>query len=282
MGRIILAHGNTYHVGSRRRPTSRPMFHFGQYIDKLFGIDGNPLGSLPNPPAAVSYTGKAMAALKRIYKNNLYGWCVPAGLLHLKGIWTGNADTWPGGQQFTDAQLLALYTLLSGGTFTPDDPNTDNGCDEMTALNILMSQGFPDGEKPIGYMRVDGANWEHVKLAIWLFEGLLTGCELPDECVAQIPAGDGFVWDASGPPDPGNGHCMALGGYDSDTAEDVTWGLVGRVTKRFIGKYMVNSVGGELYAILTPSLISRATAKAANGFDFDALKADMATMRAAA
>ena len=274
--------GDQFHVGGRRRPKARAQFAFHNYIDRILGITQNqPKTVLPCAPADVDWSPKASAALAQMYKNNYLGCCVVACALKLRGVWTGNSDTVPNGIVFPDDDVDPLYTLLSGGVYDPNNPaNTDNGCDEITALNALVSTGYKDGEKITGYVSVDASNWENVMLAHWLFEGLMTGSELSATAIANIPSVNGATWDISGTPVPTNGHCMAIVRCTPDQALLATWARLFLVKREDVQSSMVASAGGQLYGILSDEVINRATKKAPTGFDFDQLNIDMQALRA--
>jgi len=262
------------------------MFH--DYLDKLVAPVS---GQVPvSAPASGDYSSLANPALSMMYKNNVWGCCVPAWLMHQMGIWTGNSGLVTGGELYSDSQLAQFYKQCSGGNFDPSNPTaTDNGCDEMTAIQSCISTGWPDNgqgsQKATGVMAVDGTNWEHVKLAMWLFEGVTNGLEVPDGIIQNMPSTNGFIWDVlsgqAGQPDPNNGHCTGLFSWDDSGAGLSTWGMKGRATRDFVGTYMVPGAGGELYAILSDQVIARAQVKAPNGFDFVTLQDDLQALQAA-
>ncbi len=269
--------GEQFHVGGRTRPLRRPKFNLADYL--------RPKATLPTPPTDFDWTLKAQDALARVYNNDRRGCCVPAGIAHLEGIWTGNADTVQGGLQFDDTQILdPMYKLMGG--FDPNNPDTtDNGCDEQTAMLVAQNVGLPvtPGMAPskiLGHIAVDASNWDHVCLAAWLFEGLLTASELPDNAMRNIPASSGASWDMSGQANPGNGHCMVLGAVlnSQGTVKLATWGKVLLVTRTDVQAGMVASNGGELYALLSPDVIARASQKAPTQLDAAQLQADLLTL----
>lgn len=160
------------------------------------------LSGLPAPPAIIDYTGPARSPLSNVYCNDSIGCCVVSGMAHLVGLFTGNAGGPP--LTLTDAQIIALYSAIGG--YVPGDPSTDNGCDEVLALGYWQQHGAPIGSHQIaGWLAIDPTNVREVQTAMWLFENLFFGIELPDEWVNINSSG--FVWDA-GTPNPNNGHCF--------------------------------------------------------------------------
>ena len=234
----------------------------------------NYLGSkLPAPPGSCSYISAAAAVLSLIYDNDYLGCCVISGGYHEVGVATGNA-----GKLFTatDDQIIGDYGAIGG--YVPGDPNTDNGCDEQTAMNYWTQHGFADGTKLLGWLEVDATNKTEVMQAMFLFENLFFGLELPDAWINPFPSNNGFVWDVAGDPDPDNGHCIVGVGYSGPgiartrivgvNAEGVqidTWGMIGTITWAALAAYVVPSAGGMLYTWLSPDQLAKGQQNAPNG-----------------
>jgi len=211
----------------------------------------------------------ATTALSQMYANNVLGDCVIAAIAHLIGLFTGNAGGPP--VVLTTAQIITLYSAIGG--YIPGHANTDQGCDEQTALNYWQQHGAPAGSHQIaGWLAVDATNVAEVKAALWLFENLFFGIELPDAWLTVRSSG--FVWDA-GVPNPNNGHAVAGVGYDAHGIQVSTWGMTGTLTwaalAANVGK---RASGGELYVVLSQDSIARANAKAPNGMSWAQLVAD--------
>jgi hypothetical protein len=231
--------------------------------------------SLPTPPASTNWRAKSMPSFRRIYLNDQLGDCVIAAFAHIIGQMTGNATGTD--VQFTDTQIQMIYSAISG--YVPGNPSTDNGCDMQTAMNWIVTHGFPGVSRPLGWLSVDLTNSLLVRQAIYLFEHVDIGVALPDAAIDPFPSGDGFTWDVAGDPVPENGHSVPLVDYDaSGNAQIVTWALVGNVTSRWLAKYGARGAGGEGYVLLDEDMISRASQKAPSGVawsdliaDFDAL-----------
>ena len=81
-----------------------------------------------------------------MYMNNQLGDCVIAGMAHVVGVLTGEADNTP--VLYSDNQIVALYSAIGG--YVPGNPATDQGCDEQTGLNYWQQQGAPAGSHQIG------------------------------------------------------------------------------------------------------------------------------------
>lgn len=220
--------------------------------------------SFPPAPAAADYSKPATTALANVMLNDQLGDCVIAGGYHIVAVETGNAT----GTAFnaSDSQITKDYSAIGG--YKPGDPNTDQGCDENTALAYWQNHGFANGTKILGSLTVDPTNWAEVQAALFLFENLVICMELPDAYVDPFPSGDGFTWGVAGASVPDNGHSIAGFGYNASGVEIVTWGMKGLLTKEALAKYAATSAGGSLNVILTPDQIAKGMAKAPNGIDW--------------
>jgi hypothetical protein len=257
--------GRRYKLG-RNRPVARcPRLSLRNYLTRI----------LPEPPPSCDYTKSASSALSQVYGNDELGDCVIAGIAHLVGVLTGNAGSKP--FLYTNKQIIALYSAIGG--YVPGNPNTDHGCDEQAALNYWERNGAPQGAHQIaGWMSVDGTNPEEYRAALWLFENLYFGMELPDKWISPTPSASGFTWDVAGDPDPENGHCVVGVGYNSKGVTISTWGMTGLITDAAIDKYATVAGQGELYTIVSQDAINKATQKAPAGFDWSQLVADFDSM----
>lgn len=255
----------TFRLG-RTRPVARcPRFSLHNYL----------MRGLAAPPPSCDYTKPAAKALANVYGNDTLGDCVIAGLAHVVGVLTAGATGTP--FIYTREQIIQLYSAIGG--YVPGDPATDRGCDEQTALNYWENHGAPGGTHRIaGWLSVNAADPAEYRTALWLFENLYFGLELPDAWVNPMPAEPGFVWDAKGPPDPNNGHCVAGVGYTAQGVVIDTWGMTGTLTDRAIAQYGSLASHGEVYTVVSQDAISKASQKAPNGFDWSQLIADFDSM----
>lgn len=224
---------------------------------------------LPTPPASCDYSSKAIDVLRDMMLNDRLGDCVIAGGYHLIALQTGNAS----GDPFhaTEKEIVGDYHSIGG--YVPGRPDTDNGCDEVTALNFWKDHGFADDSKILGHLNINASNQHAVKSAMWLFENLVFGIELPDEWISPFPSADGFVWDVAGPPNPLNGHCVVGVGYNDRGVIVDSWGLLGVITWAALAKYCTLPMG-ELHVALFADQIAKGQEKAPNGFKWDELIAD--------
>lgn len=242
--------GRTVKLGRRRPVALGPRLRLSRYLDI----------ALPPGPAAVDYSAKAASVLADIYGNDSLGDCVIAGAYHIVGVETGNAGAL---YTATEQQIEHDYSAIGG--YVPGDDSTDNGCEMQTALNYWMAHGFANGTKPLGWLAVDATNKAEMMSALYLFEHLYIGAELPDQWVNPFPSGPGFVWDAAGASDPNNGHAVMACGYGPLGVKIDTWGMLGTMTWAALAAYCVAPAGGELYVLLTLDQLARGQMRAPNG-----------------
>jgi hypothetical protein len=259
--------GLTFKMG-RKRPVARyPRLSLKNYL----------MLTMPAPPSSTDYTAAAAKQLANIYLNDTLGDCVIAGMAHVEGVLRGNSGAELG---FSNEEIIALYSAIGG--YVPGNPSTDNGCDEQTALNYWQQSGLlvkKPKHKCTGWLAVNPSDRNEVRVAMWLFENLVFGLELPDAWVNPAPSGSGFTWNVEGPADPNNGHCFVGVGYTPAGVLIDTWGMIGTVLNAAVAQYAGASDGGELYTVLSQDSISRATLKAPNGFAWSQLLADFEAIK---
>ena len=217
--------------------------------------------SLPSAPLTLDMTAPATSILSDIMLNDQLGDCGIAGGYHIVGTETANA-----GDPFhaTTAQITADYSAI--GKYIPGDPSTDQGIVLQDALNYWTSHGFANGTKLLGYLAVDPTNVAEVMSALWLFENLYLGLELPDTYTNPFPSSNGFTW-GTGTPDPNQGHCIiSPAKYDSKTGIAIdSWGLLGTFTFAALAELCSSKDGGECWVMLTPDQMAKGATKAPNG-----------------
>jgi hypothetical protein len=252
--------GQTVKFG-RRRPIARgPRLELKNYLTR----------ALPPAPTMVDYSSAAMPSLSNVYVNDRLGCCTVSGVAHLVGVFTGNAGSCV---TFSDDDIIKMYSAVSG--YVPGKPSTDQGADEVTVLNYWQQSGIAGAHQINGWVMVDPSDVQEYKAAIWLFESLYFGIELPDAWISPFPSASGFTWDKAGAPDPQNGHCVVATGFTPDGVNICTWGMQGLMTDAAIQEYAAASAGGQLSCMLSLESIMKATQKAPSGFDWTQLVADL-------
>lgn len=252
----------------RKRPTQTPATH--PHLFKC--LDRYLTGAqLPTPPASFSYATKARAALADVLANDELGDCTSAAACHLEESISAAANA---PVVLSRADAIKFYSLSTG--YDPADPSTDQGGDEITVLNTWKKFGL-DGKGShaiVGYLSIPAHNAALVKAAMYLFESLYFGVELPDSYVNPFPSGDGFTW-GTGTPNPNQGHAFCGVGADENGILIDTWGMLGTITYDAIAELASEAAGGNLFVVLTPEIIDRASGKSPNGFDWGQLIADL-------
>jgi hypothetical protein len=265
MKKIFAPHSGRDVFFGRKRPVAKgPRFYFKSYRAGLPTIE---------LPSSCDYSPQALPSLRNIYLNATLGCCVVAAGYHITGTMTGNT-----GNLFnaSDDQITTDYSGISG--YIPGDPSTDTGCDEQTAIDYWTETGFQDGTKLSGAITIDPENQQEIMEAVYLFENLLFGVELPDDWTNPMPSGDGFIWDIAGDPDPEQGHGYMGFGFTPDGIPLDSWALFGLMTYGAIKKYCPQSANGNLYALVSPDQIAKGQVKSPNGFAWADLIADMQEM----
>lgn len=267
MSRIILTPNHPtlkqVKLGRKRPPVAKgPRLHLRNYLK-----------ALPPAPPSADYSKAADSCLSLIYANDRLGDCTIAAAYHVLGVETGNA-----GDLFTatDDQVISDYSKITG--YNPSDPDTDQGADEEAVLNYYVQNGFANGTKLAAWVAVDATNADEVRSAMFLFENLYFGMPLADAWLDPFPSASGFVWDVAGPPDPNDGHAVCGISYDNRGVGIASWGMKGILTYGAIAEYAAGPNGGQLFTLLTPDQISKATGRAPNGFAFADLANDIATL----
>jgi hypothetical protein len=258
--------GRTARFGRRRPAARRPVLSLKNYL----------LPGMPAPPASTNYAALAASPLSQMYENDTLGDCVIAGIAHVEGVMTANEPASP--LVLTDPQITTIYSGACG--YVPGNESTDQGCDIQTTLAWWEQNGVPAGSahKPLAWLAVDPTNQTEVMTAIWLFQNVIPGLDLPDAWINPFPSASGFVWDVAGAPDPDNGHCPPGIDYNAQGIVISTWGMTGTMTWAALAQYCAASAGGELYAVFNEDTLNAATGLAPDGLDLAQMIADWNAM----
>jgi len=215
---------------------------------------------LPEPPAALDLSDRV--ADWPMYANDRIGDCTTAAAGHMIEAWTAEATAHtvevPEGAVLTAFDAVKQVDPLSG----------EEGAVVIDVLKYWRKSGI-GGHRIGAFARVPLHDLDLARTAAWLFGGLYLGVDLP------LTAQDQPVWDwtgsLAGPAKPGSwgGHAIDLVRYDADGITVVTWGRLKGVTWAFWDRYF-----DEVYAILSTDFLE--AGKAPNGFDLEALRADLA------
>jgi hypothetical protein len=224
---------------------------------------------LPPAPPFCDW-GKAVTVDWNEMGNDEFGDCTCAAAGHLIMNWTAN-----GGSIYIPADISIIKAYVDVGGYVPGDPSTDNGAVELDVLNYWRNTGIA-GHMIGAFAATSPAHQEHIKQAIYLFEGVYIGLNLP------LSAKEQDVWDATSfckrsdrdTPGSWGGHAVPVLGYDTDGLTCITWGQPKRMTWAFWKTYC-----DEAYAILSQDQVNGTTGLTASGFKLDSLNDDLAAVK---
>jgi len=232
------------HLGKHPKKTDHRTLMFARYMLKL-----------PAPYLVVDHASKLGTSIGMM-GNDKYGDCTVAAAGHQIQSWT--AYSGDGILTLSDAAILAAYKVLSAN---------DDGAYMLDVLNYWRKTGI-GGDKIEAFVETGTGDLTQAKLAIEYFGSLYIGMSLPD----TNTFGPWNVLEPTWKPNPNNGHCVALVGYD-DTKKMFkvcTWGEVWDMSYAWYQKYV-----DESYAVLNDIELSKASGKSPEGFDWTALQDDL-------
>lgn len=214
------------------------------------------------PTLPVDWASKAMAALSRMYLNDLYGCCVISDAFHRVGVWTANST----GTAVVglDSEVLETYRIWNPGT-------RDDGCVISEVLDYCKNTGITvagQKHKIDGYVSVDWTNWDEVLVALYLFGTLPLGINLPRDWTTKS------IWDVTSSPIVGGHDVPGVAVMTPNGIRIASWGRIYEITKpAFTSRRWLE----EAWAVLSPDWYANAM-KAPNLIDAATLKADLAKL----
>lgn len=218
-------------------------------------------------PAAVDNLSKVKALGMML--NDTLGCCVIAAQGHAVQTWTADGQ----GLEVTvpDSSILAGYERVGG--YRPGDPQTDQGCDMLTALKDWKATGVGNAHHQIGAYAQLSTSKTEIQASIAILGLAYIGIELPLSAQSQV----GGVWDvATGPngkPGSWGGHCVTVAAYDADGLTCITWGQPQKMTWAFYFAY-----ADEAYGIVSADYLAAGVDPA--GLNLTQLQADLAAIAA--
>lgn len=248
-------------LGRRPTPASRleRNFKLASYLPEV----------LPEPPAGVIDMSHGITSWP-MYLNNELGDCACAAPGHMEMIFSKAA----GGKEVdpSDDDILKLYELQG---YIPGNAATDQGSSMGNVLADWRNLRWQNGDKLVSavyaYCQIDQTNIDHLRLALYLFDGLYIGAGLPLTAQGQE------VWDVvpdsptHNAPYSWGGHAINVVAWNEDNSvEFISWGKRMKMTANFWGTYV-----DEVYAVITQDLKEGSTLQD-NGFNVEQLEADMA------
>lgn len=203
----------------------------------LFPMDGNGPDNTLKPPLGTDGYGDCVAVMFAKYKT------ICAALVGQKVIPDSN-------------DIVNTYLKLSGG---------DNGLSIADTLDYAIKNGL-FGEKPVAKVFIQPGNWDHMRLAMYMFGGLCVGIQCTDAMLAQFDSGQ--PWDGTGTVE--GGHGILLPDFaDDGSVEVLTWGgIIQALPSSF-------ALMDEGWALASAELASNPTKFSALGFNVDQFLADL-------
>ena len=221
---------------------------------------------LPEAPASVDWS--AIVHDWGMMCNDRYGDCAIAGPGHKIQSDTANADH---EVIIPDAEILGAYSAVSG--FDPATGANDNGCVLLCVMKYWRKLGI-GGHKIGAFSAISLGDIVTFRQALWLFEGLVIGLDLPvsaqNQEVWDVPP-SGYV-NGQGAAGSWGGHCVVVLAEDMAGLTCVTWGQTKRMTWDFLQAYM-----DEAYAAISQDMLN-AEGDAPTGFNIGQLQEDLDTI----
>jgi len=222
------------------------------------------VSKLPVPPSLLDLTEHV--AEWPMYANDRIGDCTIAAAGHMIEAWTAAGRG--AAVEVSEEAVLAEFDRVK-----IVDPRTgEEGAVELDVLKDWRKHGV-GSHRIAAFAAVSIRDHALVRAAAWLFGGLYIGLALP------VTAQDQDVWDWTGSftgearPGSWGGHAVDIVGYDDEVLTAITWGAPKALTWRFWDRYV-----DEAYCILSRDFLDGD--RAPNGFELDALKADLALVTA--
>lgn len=220
---------------------------------------------LPPHPTSFGHQGVFNARSWGMLGNDEYGDCAWAGPAHQVMMFNKVVGT---DVDFTDANVLSDYGACTG--FNPSTGDNDNGTDMRDLAKYWKQTGLVDSvgkrHKIVGYVWLTPGNMEELFEAMYLFDSVGIGFQVPQSAMNQF--NDGQPWDVV-ENDGGivGGHYVPGLGLDGNI-QIITWAALQGMTATFYQKYADQ--------ILVPLTQENLTAgKSPEGFDYVALQADL-------
>ncbi len=223
---------------------------------------------LATPPAAIArpHPGFNWGMLA----NDRIGDCVIAMMLHSIEDFHLDADTPV--PAFTDQDAIDIYSAITG--YDPNDPNSDRGTNESTAMRYWERPGLRSSDgvdhRIAATVAVDPSNLNECRIAIDEFVDLQIAIALPLTAQGQkewTVVGDGRTGRSA--PGSWGGHGIPYREYDAETFKCVTWGAELLLTVPFHQAY-----AQEAHVVVTREMLNR-SGIGPSGVAWDELIADV-------
>ncbi len=222
-------------------------------------------GPDPDAPPAITQTG--------------VGDCTCAGIGHFLAAVTAFSGQVPGGVMFTDAEILTMYSAISG--YQLGNNSTDTGCMLQAVAQYMVDTGLPDASgkvhKLAGYFAIGGyTDLKLLKQVANTFGGVYLGVAVSDSDMQVFDNGRPWTLPAPAANVGPNGidHCVILQysafgvpGIGNDETV-ITWGMEQKINQA----WALTNIG-QAMGLITQDWIA-ANGTTINGQSLDQLIAD--------
>lgn len=207
----------------------------------------------------------------RMMGNDRVGDCVLAGAAHEHMLWSSEAGCVA---TFTDANVLGVYSAITGydsGQTRPDGSNpTDQGTSVGDAMSYRRNTGIPDASGKIhkiaAFADIELGNLDLLATAAHLLSAVGIGVNFPSTAMDQFNRG--VPWDVVPGARVEGGHYVPIvGRLANGNFLCVTWGKLQEITPRFLLEYC-----DEAIAIFSTDFL--VGGKSPEGLDAQTLIAD--------
>jgi hypothetical protein len=225
-------------LGKLPKRTDKRTLQFAQYLK----------ANLSTPPPVIDYSDQITQWGMML--NDTLGDCTIAAASHAIEEWS------QGKTIIADEIIKAFYFSITGGQ--------DSGCVELDVLNAWHNKGL-GGDNLGAYAEVNITSQYQLKQAIYMFNGLYIGVNLPQSAMDQFNSDQ--PWTVSGDNTILGGHALLIVGYDSQYVSIITWGQLIKADWNWLMTYM-----DEAYVLISKDYFSGD--KTAEGFDLVTLDQD--------
>ena len=198
--------------------------------------------------------------------NDRFNCCTSAAAGHMIHHWTAANQR---GVFLTDDDIIRAQAQLTGDRLME--------CVSMlSALKYWRKQGI-GGHKIHAFVSGSKADDADLRCIVHLFGSGYVGLDLPAFACAGDPKGwPDIPWEIpasvaadAAAPNPDQGHCVAVVGYDDQSLYAVTWGRLKTMSWEFFQRY-----AEEVYAVLSIDWVAE-NATCPTGFDSATLERDL-------
>lgn len=188
------------------------------------------LGAVKIYPTSYNFDARRKGIPLPMFANDRHGCCVISGRAHqtIRFEFEEQQKVLP----ITDEEVLNEWRKENGGT--------EEGLYILDSLKLWRKSGWIAGGKKYkikAFAQSNPRNPKEIKNTIYHDIGIQLGIAMPDTWAKELDAGKPWT-DTSLPPNPYNGHCVFVHGYDPKHVTCITWGKKQKMTWEWFMKYV--------------------------------------------